>query len=270
MMNARTLLVAMTALLCLSWATPCLAGFQVLGSLSREARAEPGARLSGRILVHNTGTEVLELEASQSDYWFSAEGTNRYGAPGSEPRSNARWIHVSPKQLRVPAGETLSFTYEVAVPADESLSGSYWSIVMVAPILQPLVPEGGAGERRVSVQTTMRYAVQLITEVGPPAPAAIEVRQASLEQDDAGVRLTLDLENVGLRHTRPQVWLEVFDAGGAAIGRWPATSKRLYPTTSARLTIPLVGIPPGQYSALLVADLGNDEVFGAQYNLDIR
>ena len=248
---------------------PAFAGFQVLGSLSREARLSPGEHMDGRILVQNTGQEVIELEAYQTDYWFASDGTNRYDDAGSLPRSNAKWIHVAPQQLRVPAGETLSFSYTVDVPADADLVGSYWSMLMVAPITQPVAPEGRPGERHVSVQTVMRYGLQLITEVGQGA-GSIKVLSAGLAEGDGGVRMDLELENVGTRHVRPRVWLEIFDTTGAAIGRWEGESKRLYPTTSARIAIPLTGLPAGQYTDLMVADLGNDEVFGAQYNLDLK
>lgn len=266
----RSMIATFALVIVCLWTPAAFAGGNhVVGSLTRESRVEPGSRSSGRILVHNSSSEVLELEAKQTDYWFNADGTNRYAAPGTEPRSNARWIHISPQQLRVPAGETLAFTYDIDVPADDSLSGSYWSVVMIAPIVQPLQVESRPGERKVSVQANMRYGVQIITEVGPPAPASLAVRDVKLQRNDTGVRMVLDLENTGQRHTKPQVWVEIFDASGASVGRRRADDKRLYPTTSARYTVPLGPLEPGHYSALMVADLGNDEVFGARYDLQI-
>ena len=270
-MNLKNTLLVAAAVALSAPTVPCEAsGFQVIGSLSRERNLEAGETSKGRILVHNTSSELLELEAYQTDYWFASDGRNRYDKPGTLPRSNAPWITVTPQQLRVPAGETLSFTYDIDVPDDQSLNGTYWSMVMVAPIANTVELEDSPGERKVSVQTTLRYGVQMVTDVGATASASLSVIDAQLKERETGVALNLRLKNTGERHTRPQIWLEIFDDQGASLGRWPGESKRLYPTTSASFDVPLTGLPTGHYSALMVADLGNDEVFGAQYNLDIQ
>lgn len=260
--------VFITLLACL-WATPALAGFQILGSLTRESRVPAGQQLEGRILVHNSGTEILELEAYQSDYFYSYDGTNKYGAPGSLARSNAAWITLSPRQLRVPAGETLGFSYTVAVPADAG-TGSFWSMIMISPLKQPVDEAARPGERKVNVQTVMRYGVQVVTEVGAPEPASVKIVGARLEKKEAGPALIVDMENDGIRHVKPELWLEVFDETGVLLGRFNGDSKRLMPGCSARYTVPLTGLPAGKYSALMVADMGRDEVFGTQYDLDVR
>ena len=45
---------------------------------------------------------------------------------------------------------------------------------------------------------------------------------------------------------------------------------RVYPGTSVRRAIDLSRVPAGGYKALLVADAGEDNVYGATYTLEIE
>jgi len=77
-------------------------------------------------------------------------------------------------------------------------------------------------------------------------------------------------ENTGDRWLRTDVWLELHDATGRALGRFAAAKRRIFPGTSVRNRIELTAAPPGKYLALLVADGGRNDLFGTQIELDLH
>jgi len=118
------------------------------------------------ILVKNTGTQAAEARLSQSDYLSHCDGTNDFGEAGKAPRSNANWITLSPSRLKLAPGETQPVRYQGRAPADAKLRGSFWSLIIVEPNAAPgITPEGKPDTVTVGLQTTVRFAVQIVTEI---------------------------------------------------------------------------------------------------------
>ena len=138
-----------------AWAGPV----SVIGGLTREATLQPGGRTEGRIILRNNSNEPQEVKVYQTDYLFWADGRNEYGEPGSTPRSNARWIVHSPQQLTLPPKGTESVDYALQVPAQEGLSGTYWSVLMVEPIAAETLEPPKAEEGKVILEEQTDAAV---------------------------------------------------------------------------------------------------------------
>jgi hypothetical protein len=239
----------------------------VVGDAVQEREAPPHASYDGAITIRNTGVDTQEARIYQTDYRFQADGQTSYDRPGSLPRSNATWITVSPSRVVVPAGESVEVRYRVTVPAAaDTLSGSYWSLVMVEGLASPagsLAPE----RRGVAVQTTVRYAVQIVTHVGATGAPRVGFAGTASSAPDGTRALSVDLTNVGDRAGRLQLTLELFAEDGRQIATLRQARGLVYPGTSIRQRFALGALPSGSYKALLVADAGGDAVFGAQYTL---
>jgi hypothetical protein len=54
------------------------------------------------------------------------------------------------------------------------------------------------------------------------------------------------------------------------VGRFEGGTHRLYPGTTARFPADLVGVRDATYKALIVADCGGDDVFGADVSLVLK
>ncbi len=243
----------------------------VIGGLTREATLQPGGRTEGRIILRNNSNEPQEVKVYQTDYLFWADGRNEYGEPGSTPRSNAPWIVHTPQQLTVPPKGTGSVDYALQVPAQEGLSGTSWSVLMVEPIaaetLEP--PKAEEGKVTIGIRTVMRYAIQMVTHIGDTGARELKFADKQLIVEKEKRLLRLDLENTGERWLVPQVWAELYDEQGTSLGRFEGGRFRIYPGCSVRYQIDLSEVPPGKYRALIVADNGDEYVFGAQYDLEI-
>jgi hypothetical protein len=212
------------------------------------------------------------VKAYQTDYFFYADGKVLYDEPGGLPRSNARWMTLSPRQVTIPANETVPIHYTIQVPNDATMKGTYWSVIMVEP-----VPEGstesskpGAKEIGVGVSQVLRFAVQIVTHIGNTGTRQLKFSRVQLVAENEKKLLTVDVENKGERWLRGSMWAELYDSEGKHVGKFDGGTQRMYPGTSVRFSADLVGIQIGSYKALLVVDCGGDNVFGANVNLVLK
>jgi len=230
--------------------------------------AAPGTVYRGTITVANLDKAPVEVKLYQTDYSFSAEGRSDFASPGTLPRSNAGWVRLSQQQITIPPHERRTVDYEVRVPEDARLLGTYWSAVMVEPVGGA---ESGASRRdSVQLRQVLRYATQLITEIGESGRSQIAFHNANLVTEGTRRHFAVDLENTGERWLQTSVWLELHDASGRLAGKFGGQRMRTFPATSVRNRIDLTGVPPGKYLALLVADAGRNDLFGTQISLDLR
>jgi len=251
--------------------TNAATAISVLGELTREATLQPGSQHEGRIALSNGADQAQDVRVYQTDYLFYADGRNVYGDPGTAPRSNAKWITFSPRQLTVAPGETAAVYYKVNVPPDDALVGTYWSMLMIEP-LGPSDPgplKAEPGKATVGLRTVMRYGIQITTHVGDAGTRDLRFSNLRLVTDEAKHTLQVDVEGMGQQWLNPVFWVEVHDQKGGLVGRFEGAKTRLYPTCSACCQVELGRLAPGNYNALIVADNEDDNVFGARCTLDI-
>jgi hypothetical protein len=240
-------------------------GVAVVGSLVRTKAVNPGDTFEGIVLLRNTGSMTTEVHVSQTDYLFYSDGRDLYGEPGRSPRSNASWITVTPSQVSIASNETAEIVYRGKVPERKDLSGTYWSMLMV----QPMAARGSVDGAGVHLQTVVRFGVQIVTEVGNAAGGTLRVMDKRLVRDAAKRLFQLDAENVGERVVIPSVWVDLYNRQGVSVGRFEGGRSRIYPACSARFRVDVSDVPPGEYTALVILDNGDDHVMGAQYQMAI-
>ena len=258
-------------LLAAAAAPPARAQITVVGSAVEERAARPGETYSGTIRLRNEGREPEEARLYLSDYAFHADGRTVYAPAGSLPRSSARWVTFSPAQVSLPPGGEADVGYTVAVPADAGLAGTFWSVLMVEGIARGSAESGAAapGRVRVGIRPQVRYAVQIATTLEGTGAARVSFSGTRAYAAGSGKVLELDVANSGDVAYRPELRVELFDAVGRAAGTFTSKRGLLYPGTSLRQAFDLGALPAGTYQALVVADAGADEVFGAQYRLQL-
>ena len=247
---------------------PARAQLTVIGNGVEEHQVQPGGTYSGTIRVLNTGGAPADARVYLTDYAHNAAGETSYGKPGSLARSNAGWVRFSPAQVRVAPGAEATIGYTITIPAAAG-TGTYWSMLMVEGLEEPSPGQPRRGGRvEVAVGMTVRYGVQLATTIPGAAAQAQFANPRAMTAAD-GRRVELDLSNSGLVAYRPKMRLELYDEAGNAAGTFSADRGLLYPGMSLRQRFDLVGVAAGSYQALITADTGGEEVFGAQYRLEL-
>ncbi|WP_297099469.1 hypothetical protein [uncultured Draconibacterium sp.] len=242
------------------------ANIVVLNGLTHENIAEAGEGYRGAIQVQNAGTEPQSVKVYQRDYWYAFSGESRHDEAGTLARSNAAWIKYSPTLLTLQPNETAMIDFEVSVPADDTLKGTYWSVIMV----EGIQPEDTAASSGVKIHTAIRYAVQVITNIGNTGKRDLQFLGMELTSNENETQvLNVAIENTGERILKPELNLELFNAEGESIGVFKAERRKTYPTTSVLLSLPLEGVKPGEYAAVLIADCDEDNIFGTNLTLEL-
>ncbi len=236
-----------------------------------EYQVRPGGVYVGSIRLFNARAEPQDVRVYQTDYMYFADGTNRFGEPGTEARSNAKWITYGPNTVTVPPGTRLSIDYAITVPDTSAtqLAGTYWSLLMVEAVppavAAPEVPD--SGQVTLGLRQIVRQAIQLVTHVAGTGATQIEFANPQVLATEAGERtLQVELSNAGNVGARLEVYVDVYGEDGTSHGRFAGAQWVIHPGASVRERIDISALPPGVYQALVVADTG-DEVFGAQYRL---
>ena len=242
------------------------ASIVVINGLTHVHKVEEGQLVKGVIEIQNTHTEKRAVRVYQKDYLFSHKGEVYYNEPNSNPRSNANWIDFSPAYIELEAFQKTVINYEVTIPDGAELIGSFWSVLMIEGIL-PV--ENNNANTGVNISTIMRYAIQIVTNIGDSGVNNLDFVEAKLDRINGTKVSSIALENNGERLLSPEISIEIFNEEGESIKVVKADKKKIYPGTSALFHLDLDGVPKGKYEAIVLADCEEDAIFGLNLSLDL-
>src|ERR1051325_69632 len=240
----------------------------VIGNTVEEHTAAAGESYLGTIVVRNLTKQDQPVRIYQTDYSFFADGTSHFDDPGTTPRSKAKWVTPTVRSLLVPPSSEMTVSYSVKIPASDSLVGTYWSTIMVEGAPTEAGRSSG-GKPQVGVGSVMRYAVQVATHIKTTGSRKVSFINTRFVNDTVTKEQSfeLDVQNVGERAYRPAVWIEVYDADGVLRANARQERGLLYPGTSLKQIFKLGKLAPGTYRATVLADSGEDTVYGQQFTL---
>ena len=245
---------------------PAFAGVAIVNGLSHIHQTFAGAIVEGRIDIQNTGENLQNIRMYLRDYHFEASGESFYENPGTLNRSNAQWIHLGQAYFPLPAGQSLSIPYRVMIPQSAVLSGSYWSVIMVEGV--PSLDDKGV-KGSVQIQTLLRYAIQIVTNIGQNGKKNLLFDRAQLLKESGKSYLEVDISNNGDMLLRPELILQLYDMDGMLLRTLHSDPKKCYPGTSLRFQLPLDGLPNGLFKAVLLAECSEEDVFGVNLSLEL-
>ncbi len=267
MTSAIRLLAISAALATLS--LDAQAQIAVVGSTVEERTIAAGESYTGSILVRNLSDVDQPVRIYQTDYLFYADGTSHYNDPGTTARSNAKWITPTVRSLLVPPRSEMSVSYTVRVPQSDSLSGTYWSIIMVEGAPNE-ANRASAGQPQVGVGVVMRYGVQIATHIKASGSRKVSFANSKfLTNQDGTQTFELEVSNAGERAYRPALWIEVYNEQGELKASARQERGLLYPATSLKQVFNLGKLGAGTYRAIVFADSGEDAVFASQFTLKL-
>jgi hypothetical protein len=262
----------MNKLLYIFWIFICLStcfcsDIKIMSSLTYEKEVNPGDVVAGSIDLYNSADSQRTVKSSLVDYLFYADGTNEYNPPGSISRSNANWIKITPSILTIAPKTKSSINFEITIPKDEKLTGSYWSMLLIEP--QKKLEKTNIDENQVGLQTVLRYGYQIISNIANTGQKKLKVIKKQISIKDDKKIFILNVENTGEVKLTPKVWMDVFDEEGKKVDHLLGDEIRIYPTCSAKFLIDISSLKKGKYQALIVFENEKGSVFGSQYSFEL-
>ena len=254
----------LTCLLILLLPFSSKASIEVVGSLRHVHKGVAGDVYKGEIKIQNTGSTDQEIKVYQTDLLYNYKDFTYYNTPVSQKRSNANWIKFSPKTAVVKANSSIYVQYTVTIPHSDTLKGTYWSVLMVEGV-SPIQPKQSG---QVTINTVIRYAIQIVTELKDRGVGRLEFLKPTLVKEGDQLFLAVDLENTGDHYIAPDVTIKLFDNEGTLVKEISAPRKGIFPTCSTRFRFNLEGIKSGKtYQTVIVAQGEGQDVFGLNYSL---
>ncbi|WP_297088644.1 hypothetical protein [uncultured Draconibacterium sp.] len=239
----------------------------ILNGLTQENSVEPGSSYRGTIQLQNVGKAQKNVKVYLKDYWYSYTGESKHDPGGTLARSNANWISYNPEILTLDSAEIATIDFEVTVPDNDSLRGTFWSVIMVEGIVEV---DTANRQQGVRINTAIRYAIQVISNVGSEGNSDLQFLGMELAREDSANILNVAIENTGEWILRPEMSLELFDETGATVSQIKGESRKTLPGTSVMSSLVLENIQAGKYTGVLVADCGNDRLYGTNLSIEIE
>lgn len=243
------------------------AGVSVVNGLSHIHQASPGGVYKGTVEIKNTGTSLERLKVFINDFQYNCKGQTFYNEPPVHQRSNANWLSLGASNIEILPGETYLLPYQMTVPTDVELLGSFWSVIIVEPADDF---DFERARNTIGISTRVRYAVQVISNLGSNPYASVKFTNAEISYENGKKFLAVDLEDTGELYHRIIVSSEFFSkATGESAGVYYSPKQSLHPTNSKRFVIDVSDLTKGGYQAVLLANCEDENYFGINVSIEI-
>lgn len=238
----------------------------VLSGLTNVHSGEKGNLVQGEIHVQNIGDKDERIIIYLNDLIQDCHTAAAYDVPGTHPRSSGLWMELNANEKILAPKEEFFIKYQINIPKEESILGSYWSMLMIE-IADPIKED--QLEYGVAMDSKIRYGIQVITNVGREDGSEIEFITVELNKNEAGHLVVATAENMGEFLVTPTVVLELYGETGDLVYKTEVPFKKVYPKSCKSFEVPIEKLANGSYAALLVADYGKD-LFGTNLQIDIN
>jgi len=244
-----------------------LGGVGILNGLIHEINVVPGNTYKGFIEMNNSSLGEQVVTLYQTDIETSFTGETFYSDTLNNQRSNLKWIILNSSNITLAEKEIRTIEFEISVPNNDSLYGSYWSVIMIEP-RDPIHIQ--KDDRGFSIQSKIRYAIQIVCNMGETGVTDLKFLNISQSFREGKRLLEVDVQNTGDVIVNPTLSLELFDELGNSPPILRVENKRVFPNSSKKYIINVDDIKPGLYQGILMADCGTDDLFGVNLTLNIK
>lgn len=258
-------LIIVSLLVLSLFALPGKGDILVTGDRLREYTLKPGETFQGEIMISNPGEDPTGFKVTQSDYLFFADGRNKYPPAGSTVRSNADWITISiPPEVTINPEEQFPLNFEIQVPDDPSLIGTYWSTILI----QGTRPTTEGPVEGIRVRQIIRYGVQIAVNIGDTGERKIDLLEVKPVDNNGSKLVQVNVKNVGQRAVSPIAKVELYDQGGKKYGPFEGSEYMIYPGCSVSYKVPLKEVPDKKFQGVILIDNGDQYIWGAREEID--
>jgi hypothetical protein len=206
------------------------------------------------------------FRAHMQDWWRSEDGTQSiYEEPGTLTRSCGRWVALSPVEVEVMPGQTMTTRLTVSVPS-ELTPGGYWCVLTVDELPDPLAVSEGVGVRFMA-----SVSIGVFVYVGEQQRAA-EITAVEVLNDSAVVKL----RNDGNTPLAIEGRFEFVKPGASEPTAVVTLTRNLLLTQpiltgafSVKLPDP-ASLPSGRYLVRAIIDYGVDHYIGTEREMYVE
>lgn len=256
-------------LLLLFFSIQAFSGVVVLNGLTHVHSGEAGSVISGKIKIRNDSPKENRIIVYKQDLVLSCNNVSifEYKDINTNPRSMGSWLTVNVDEKILSPHEEYELSYSINVPENITQKGSYWTVLMV----EGADPIRESENNSLQVGSKIRYAVQLITELGSFESPTLQFENVEYKK---GIDVTsnnivqVKLKNIGQYSTQTKVLLEIYDSQGTKLKVFQGSVRRIYPNLCNVFELEIKDLPKGIYDGVIIADNSKD-LFGSNVSIKI-
>ncbi len=243
---------------------------------NKEFIVSPGDSFTGSISLMSMTDEQVSIRIYVGD-WVRVPGqTSKYGwdvEGGNEPRSFLGWMTFTPERMTLEPEETRDINYEVNIPDDPTLEGSYWGVIFIEaiPSEEPEIPVEVEEGIAIGIRTIFRYAIHVFATIEGTETREATFTSLNLEPAEGGFDAVAVFENTGNIYMKPIVWLEMTDIAGEVVYEQEHREITVLPESARAYVFELRNLPieSGEYVVMIYADYGAATLIAAQGRVNL-
>ncbi len=242
------------------------ASIVIVNGLAHEHTIGGSKMVQGSITIQNVGAETARVQIYLSDLEHSCNGETSFDSTHNRKRCLVNWLELSDNELILTPGESTNLTYGLNPPDSIEKAGSYWGVIMIGEVenLDTALPKVG-----LKINWMVRFAIQIIGNYRENAIKEIDFAGVRIDTSTSTNTVRVSIQNNGNYMMKPVMVLELFDQYGNQVCRKEIPYQKLYPGYCRNFDIPIGDVPVGVYSGILVADCGEENIYGVNIELDI-
>lgn len=243
-------------------------GIVILNGLTHVHAGDVGSIMSGKVKIKNDSSKETKIIIYKQDLLVNCDKSTsfEYNSINSSTRSMGNWLKLNVDEKILAPREEYDLIYTISVPKNIDQKGSYWTVLMV----ECAEPIGEQSNQVFQVGSKIRYAVQLITEVGSYESPKLQFENVAYTKGENTINyIQVKLKNIGAYSAQAHVILEVYDVNGTKLKVFQGIVKRIYPNACNIFDLEINGLPKGAYDGVIIADNGKD-LFGSNVSMKIE
>lgn len=245
------------------------ASIVVLNGLTHIYKVENGQIYKGKVTLQNTGNAPQSVKIFLQDFSYQSDGAIYYTAPHTNEKSNTDWIKLNTNLVSLKAKEKTDVYFEIAIPDKMTLSGSYWSVIIVEPVDDIKPSNNSPG---VTITSVVRYAIQVITNYDTEnVKPSLKFESVKVEKEGKQKTVRIGIANNGNVYCKPTANIEIYNRKtGDKVGTFSSMPMGLLPNTSKSFNIDISKILPDKYNAVIIATDEDENAFALNVELEVK
>jgi len=205
-----------------------------VNNLSILENLNPGSKKQIQLTLINDRDQEEQVDLKLTNYSSTSAGEHFFDDPQDEssrsyPRSCLNWIQLSQNRINLDPGETRTFFYEIEVPKNQTLNGSYWCVLLIEPAEINSTQDDAKGGLHLTVK--IRYAHHIVVNLGNADPK-LKIIKKEIKEINGNRYLCLHTLNEGALFFNPSLTLKLYNKEGLLENTLQSQSERLYPGNS--------------------------------------
>ncbi len=245
----------------------CARDFGVRGPMQFEFYGEPGEVLTGSIKLHNPDKNPKGVKVRCFDFPLEIHTDMNNPIVGEDPHSCAAWVELSKSEVMISSRSDYSYNYNISIPNDPNLEGSYNCIILLSPSSK----SADSSENKKMISYVIQYAAQAIVHIKGTGQYALSAEDRSVTYNKAIKELQyhINIKNEGSLALRPRVSVDIYNSQGIKVLHENPYERWTFPSQKNKYTIGVSDLPVGKYRGVMVFDQKGSKYFAAKLNFEI-